>query len=56
VRFTVAHVVRLVAAGWTIEQIREEFPFIEGEDVRQALDYAGYSSDRVLPRGAVGDC
>ena len=39
-RFTVAHVGRLVAAGWDHEQIQEEFPFIDAEDVRQALLYA----------------
>lgn len=38
-RFSVAHVVRLVAAGWDHEQIQEEFLFIEAEDVQQALLY-----------------
>ncbi|WP_020578398.1 DUF433 domain-containing protein [Actinopolymorpha alba] len=36
-RFTVAHLVRLVAAGWGLEEIQEEFPFVEAEDLRQAL-------------------
>jgi uncharacterized protein (DUF433 family) len=39
-RFTVAHLMRLVAEGWTLEQIQEDFPFIEAEDVHQALSYA----------------
>lgn len=39
-RFTVAHLVRLVAAGLDIEQIQQDSPFIEAEDVRQALLYA----------------
>lgn len=39
-RFTVAHLVRLVAAGWSLEQIQQDFPFIEAEDVHQALIYA----------------
>ena len=39
-RFTVAHLVRLVAAGMDVEQIRQDFPFIEAGDVRQALLYA----------------
>jgi uncharacterized protein (DUF433 family) len=42
-RFTVAHLLRLIAAGWTLEQIQEEFPFIEADDVRQALLYAARS-------------
>jgi uncharacterized protein (DUF433 family)/acyl-CoA synthetase (AMP-forming)/AMP-acid ligase II len=33
-RFTVAHLLRLVADGWTLEQIQEEYPFIEDEDIR----------------------
>jgi uncharacterized protein (DUF433 family) len=44
-RFTVAHLVRLVAAGWPLEQIQEEYPFIEAEDVHQALLYAASSAE-----------
>jgi uncharacterized protein (DUF433 family) len=44
-RFTVAHLVRLVAAGWTLDRIREEFAFIEAEDVREALQYATASAE-----------
>lgn len=44
-RFTVAHLLRLVAAGWNVEQIQEEFPFIEVADVQQALLYAAESAD-----------
>lgn len=40
-RFTVAHLLRLINEGWTLEQIQEEFPFIEGDDVKQALLYVG---------------
>ncbi len=31
-RFTVEHLLRLVGAGWSLEQIQEDFPFIEAED------------------------
>jgi len=49
-RVSVAHVVRLVAAGWTVDQMREEFPDIEPEDVRQALLYAASSAEvTILP-------
>ncbi len=42
-RLTVAHLVRLVAAGWTLARIQEEFPFIETADVGEALLYAARS-------------
>lgn len=44
-RFTVAQLVRLVAAGWTLEQIQVEFPFVEAEDLRQALLYAAAAAE-----------
>ena len=39
-RISVAHVVNLVANGMTPEQIVEELPDLQEEDVRQALAYA----------------
>jgi uncharacterized protein (DUF433 family) len=42
-RFTVEHLLRLLGAGWTLDQIQEDFPFIEAEDVRQAIAYAALS-------------
>ena len=44
-RFTVAHLLRLIAAGWSLGQIQDEFPFIEPEDVEQALLYAAHSAE-----------
>jgi uncharacterized protein (DUF433 family) len=44
-RFTVAHLLRLVAAGWDLDRIQDEFPFIEAEDVQQALLYAAESAE-----------
>jgi uncharacterized protein (DUF433 family) len=44
-RFTVAHLLRLVAAGWSVEQIQQDFPHIEAEDVEQALLYAAHSAE-----------
>ena len=44
-RFTVAHLLRLVAAGWDLDRIQDEFPFIEAEDVQQALLYAADKAD-----------
>jgi len=39
-RFTVAQIVDLVAASNSKEQILSDFPYIDEEDIRQALDYA----------------
>jgi uncharacterized protein (DUF433 family) len=44
-RFTVAHLVRLVAAGWDLDQIQDDFPFIQEEDVHEALLYAAASAE-----------
>ncbi|MFQ5545290.1 MAG: DUF433 domain-containing protein [Acidiferrobacterales bacterium] len=39
-RVTVAHVVNLVANGMTTEEIVQDHPDLEPEDIRQALQYA----------------
>lgn len=39
-RITVAHVVNLVANGMTTKEILADYPDLESEDVRQALQYA----------------
>lgn len=39
-RFTVEHLLSLVGAGWTLEAIQEDFPFIEAADVQQAVAFA----------------
>ena len=39
-RITVSLLVNLVANGMKVEEILAEYPFLEGEDVRQALQYA----------------
>lgn len=39
-RITVSLVVNLVANGMSVEEILEEYPTLEAEDVRQALQYA----------------
>lgn len=46
-RITVAHIVRLVAAGWTADEIFAEFPFLEAEDIHQALLYAADAAEVV---------
>ncbi len=39
-RFTVGHLLSLVGDGWTLEQVQEDFPFIEAADIQQAVAYA----------------
>jgi uncharacterized protein (DUF433 family) len=42
-RFTVEHLLNLVGAGWSLEQIQADFPFIEAQDIQQAIAYAAFS-------------
>jgi uncharacterized protein (DUF433 family) len=42
-RFTVEHLLALVGAGWTLDQIQDDFPFIEAEDIQQAVAFAAFS-------------
>lgn len=39
-RITVALVLNLVAGGMTTQEIIEEYPVLEADDIRQALVYA----------------
>lgn len=39
-RLTVSMIVNLVANGMGVEEILEAYPYLEPEDVRQALQYA----------------
>jgi uncharacterized protein (DUF433 family) len=49
-RVTVALVLNLSANGMTAEQITKEYPYLETEDVRQALQYAAWlAEESVLP-------
>ena len=49
-RVTVGAVVGLIGAGRTIEQVLADYPYLEREDVLQALRYAAWrAEDRELP-------
>jgi uncharacterized protein (DUF433 family) len=41
-RITAAHVVNLVANGMTTDEIIAEYPDLEAEDIRAALQYAAH--------------
>ncbi len=44
-RITVSLVVNLVANGMVTDQILKEYPDLEAEDIRQALQYASSLAD-----------
>ena len=49
-RITVSLVVNLVANGMTIEEILMEYPDLEAEDIKQALQYAAFlTREEVYP-------
>ena len=46
-RVTVGMVVGLVASGHKTEAILKAYPYLEEEDIRQALSYAAWRSEEV---------
>jgi uncharacterized protein (DUF433 family) len=44
-RVTVSLIVNLVANGMTTKEILEDYPYLEAEDIRQALAYAAWLAD-----------
>jgi uncharacterized protein (DUF433 family) len=54
-RVPVATVVGMVADGMTVEEILADFPYLEAEDIAQALRYAAEAvRERELPLRPVG--
>jgi uncharacterized protein (DUF433 family) len=46
-RVTVGTIVGLVAAGRTHEEIVREYPYLEAEDIAEALSYAAWRAEEV---------
>lgn len=46
-RVTVGTVVGLVAAGRTRDEILREYPYLESEDIAEALSYAAWRAEEV---------
>ena len=46
-RVTVGMIVGLVASGHSAERILEAYPYLEAEDIQQALQYAAWRSAEV---------
>lgn len=50
IRVTVATIVDQIADGASIEDVLAEYPYLEREDVRQAISYAAWlARDEVMP-------
>ncbi|MBL7177695.1 MAG: DUF433 domain-containing protein [Desulfobacteraceae bacterium] len=47
IRVTVSFVVNLVANGMSIEEIIEAYPYLEQDDIRQALQYAAWLAEDI---------
>ena len=49
-RVTVSLILNLVADGMSAEEIIEEYPYLEREDIHEALRYAAWlATEQVLP-------
>jgi len=49
-RIRVKDVLELLSAGASFEEILEDYPFLEREDILAAIDYAAYQTDHVVLR------
>jgi uncharacterized protein (DUF433 family) len=47
-RTRVADVLELLGSGASFEEILEDYPFLEREDVLAAIAYAGHQTDHVI--------
>lgn len=49
-RIPISLIIKLLAAGRVIEEILDDYPELEKEDVKQALEYAAWTvSEKVIP-------
>ena len=46
-RITVGTIVGLIASGRTVEEILAAYPYLEREDIQQALQYAAWRTEEV---------
>ena len=44
-RFPVSRLLGLLAAGETVDSILESYPYLEREDIQEALHYAAFLAD-----------
>jgi uncharacterized protein (DUF433 family) len=49
-RIPVSLIIKLIASGKKIEEILEDYPELEEEDITQSLEYAAWTvSEKILP-------
>jgi uncharacterized protein (DUF433 family) len=49
-RIPVSLIIKLIASGKKTEEIKEDYPELEEEDIKQSLEYAAWTvSEKVLP-------
>jgi uncharacterized protein (DUF433 family) len=52
-RVTVGTIVGLMASGYTTEEILDAYPYLEEEDIREALAYAAWRAEEIeVPLGS----
>jgi uncharacterized protein (DUF433 family) len=51
-RITVGHVLEMLAGGMTSEQVLQDFPYLETEDITAALLYAARQFDHPVLKAA----
>ena len=47
IRVTVGTVVGLVASGYSVDEILKLYPYLEEEDIREALAYAAWRAEEI---------
>ncbi|MFL5803560.1 MAG: DUF433 domain-containing protein [Roseiflexaceae bacterium] len=53
---SVALILNLVANGMSSEEIIAAYPYVELEDIRQALQYAAWLADETVYGATTGTC
>lgn len=51
-RIRVTDVLELLSAGASFEEILEDYPFLEREDILAAIEYAAHQADHAVLRSA----
>lgn len=47
-RITVSLILNLISNGMTADEIIKDYPYLEKEDIRQALQYASWLADETV--------
>jgi uncharacterized protein (DUF433 family) len=47
-RIRVTDILELLSAGASFDEILKDYPFLEREDIRAALEYAAYQTDHAV--------